>query len=167
MLAVVITGPPGAGKTTVAEALHDTLGERGTANALVEADELARAYPPLPRDRQVALIGAAAAAYREAGHELLFVTDTLETDEWRLQLLDALDADRTVVVRLEAEPDTLARRVVEREPHWSGAPALAAHARELAVQMRELRDVALVLSTEDARAEDVAAAIEPLAVAER
>lgn len=47
MLALVITGPPGAGKSEVAAALHDSLGEAGEDVAMIEADELERSYPPI------------------------------------------------------------------------------------------------------------------------
>ena len=60
------------------------------------------------------------------------------------------------VVRLEAAPDTLAERIIAREPpHWSGLAALVAHART----MPAVGGADLVLSTEGARAEDIAARI--------
>jgi hypothetical protein len=63
-------------------------------------------------------------------------------------------------VRLEAEPASLAERIIEREPPtWSGLSGLVEHAQELAVTMPGLAGVGLVLSTDGERAEDVAASI--------
>lgn len=58
------------------------------------------------------------------------------------------------MVRLEARPDTLASRIVEREPEgWSGLVELLAHSRRLAATMPALDGVQLVLSTEGQRPE--------------
>ena len=54
VFALVITGPPGAGKSEVAAALHDSLGDAGGDAALVEVDELGRSYPPIERERSLA-----------------------------------------------------------------------------------------------------------------
>jgi len=54
MFAVVITGPPGAGKSEVASYLHDILGDEGLDAALIECDALERSYPALARERSVA-----------------------------------------------------------------------------------------------------------------
>jgi len=60
-------------------------------------------------------------------------------------------------VRLEAQPETLAGRIVEREPaSWSGLTDLVLHARSLAMTMPALHGVDLVVSTEGERAENVA-----------
>jgi hypothetical protein len=99
-------------------------------------------------------------AYRGAGLELLLVAQTLERDDDVAQLLGAVAADEHVLVRLEARPDTLVERIVEREPaSWSGLPGLVAHARVLAETMPALSGVDLVVSTEGERADDVAARI--------
>ena len=63
-------------------------------------------------------------------------------------------------MRLEAKPASLVERIIEREtPSWSGLSGLVEHAQELAGTMPGLAGVDLVLSTEDQRAEDVAARI--------
>ena len=64
------------------------------------------------------------------------------------------------MVRLEAEPATLERRVREREPaRWSGLEQLLSAASRLAVTMLSLSGVDLVLSTDDRPREKVAARI--------
>jgi len=76
------------------------------------------------------------------------------------ELLDAVGADEVFLVRLEADPTSLVKRIIEREPaSWSGLSGLVEHAQELAVTMPGLAGVNLVLSTEGERAEDVAARI--------
>jgi len=98
--------------------------------------------------------------HREAGHRLLLVAQTLESDDDVAQLLRAVGADEYFLVRLEAPAATLVERIVEREPaSWSGLPGLVEHAQQLATTMPALRGVDLVVSTEGKRAEDVAARI--------
>lgn len=161
MFAVVVTGPPGAGKTETATLLHDGLGDAGVANALIELDHLERCYPPLPAATTMAHAAALASSFRRAGHDLLFVTATLETDAYGAALLDALGADDRLLVRLTAEPDTLERRIRAREPaSWSGLDGLVAAARRLVVTMSDLSGVDLVLSTEGVAPAAVAAAVE-------
>jgi hypothetical protein len=74
--------------------------------------------------------------------------------------LDAISADEHAVVRLEASPVTLERRIVEREPAgWSGLAELVAASARLGPVIADLDAIDLALSTEDARASDVAARI--------
>ncbi len=76
------------------------------------------------------------------------------------QLFRAVGAHEYFVVRLEAQPATLVERIVEREPAgWSGLDELVDHAHELAARMPALKRVDLVVSSEDGRAEEVAARI--------
>jgi hypothetical protein len=160
MLAVVITGPPGAGKSSVLTALVDALSDDDIAHAAIEVEALAWAHPALPDEHWERRLRLACDLYREAGYDLLLVAQTLETDEDVAQLRAAVGADEVVLVRLQARPSTLAERIVDREPaSWSGLPGLVEHARELAASMPSLGGVDLVLDTDGQRAEDVAAAL--------
>lgn len=160
MFAVVITGPPGSGKSCVLTALHDALGDAGIGNAAVEADDLARAYPPVGHRQVMHHVEALSASYAAAGHDLLLIAATLEDDRDARALVAAAGADERLLVRLEAPPATLERRLTEREPAtWSGLPALVASARRLAETMPSLPGVDLVLSTEHDPAEAIAARV--------
>jgi broad-specificity NMP kinase len=147
--AVVITGPPGAGKSSLATEVHDQLGDEGVANALIEVDELERAYPPLPADRVLAHVAALSSSYREAGHDLLFVTATIEDPEYGDKLFAAIGADARIVVVLTATPAALEQRIRAREPPtWSGLEALVASSARLASEVTRAARADLVLDTE-------------------
>jgi len=146
---VVVTGPPGAGKSKLAAAVHDSLGDDGIANALVELDELERCYPALAEERALAHLAMLCGSFREAGHDLLLITATLESDRHAEAAFAAAGAGERMLVRLEASADTLERRIVAREPErWSGLERLVASARELVETMVSLRGVDLVVDTE-------------------
>jgi hypothetical protein len=75
-------------------------------------------------------------------------------------VLTAVGADEHVVVRLEAEPATLARRIVEREPEgWSGLDGLVAASARLGPVIAGLDGIDLAVSTEGAQPSEVAARI--------
>jgi len=156
-LVVLITGAPGAGKSSVAGALHDLLAGEGVANAVVEADELRRAHPPLAPERVRRHLGSLATAYAGAGYALLIVTETLETAQDARATLAALGGGDVLLVRLDAGAATVAARIRAREPAWwAGLDRLVAHAERLTDDMRSLPGVDLVLSTEGRTARSVA-----------
>jgi GTPase SAR1 family protein len=160
VIAVVITGPPGAGKTSVLTALVDALSDDDVPHGAVETEMLTWAHPALTNDQWTRHVAAACVLYREAGHDLLLVAVTLETDDDIAQLRDAVGADEYFLVRLHAPPATLVERIVKREPHgWSGLPGLVEHTQELAHSMPSLRGVNLILSTEGQHPEAIAARI--------
>lgn len=160
MFALVLIGPPGAGKSSVLEALSDALVVDDVRHAMVETEALTSAHPPLDDDQWLAPVGAVCGLYRRFGYGLLLVAATVEADEDLRALVDAVSADEHVVVRLEAEATTLRRRVIDREPEgWSGLDELVAASGRLAPVIAHLDGIALALSTEGQRPEAVAARI--------
>ena len=160
LLAVVITGPPGAGKSAVLTALSDALSDDDIAHAAVEVEALVWTHPALATGQRWGHVRVHCELLREAGHRLLVLAETLESDDDVADLLAAVAAEEAFIVGLEAPAATLVDRISEREPaSWSGLPALVAHAQELASSMANLRGVDLVLSTEGQRPDDVAARI--------
>jgi GTPase SAR1 family protein len=154
---ILITGPPGAGKTSVLTALVDSLTDDDVPHAAIELETLAWTHPALSDELWLRHIQTTCALYREAGHRLLLVAETLETDDDVNRLLDVLRPDGHFLVRLEAQAATLVKRIIDREPEsWSGVTELVAHTQELAITMATLSGVDLVLPTEDQQPEAVA-----------
>jgi predicted kinase len=161
MFALILTGPPGAGKSEVAASIHDRLGDEGVDAALIEVDALERSYPPIDRERSISHLRMLAASYREVGSELLVITATLEDEEYRLAVLAAAAADDHLLVRLEADPETMRERLLSREPPgWSGLPELLNASRRLAESMQDLAGVGIAISTEGRQPDEVAAAVD-------
>lgn len=154
---LVLTGPPGAGKTSVLEALSDQLGDDDVHHAMVETEALTATHPALSDEQWLAHVGASCRLHRAQGQRLLLVAATVESNADLRGLLDAVGGDAHAVVRLEAEPATLARRIAERERDgWSGLDELVAASARLTPVIAGLDGIAHVLSTEGQRPSVVA-----------
>jgi DNA polymerase III delta prime subunit len=155
--ALVLTGPPGAGKSSVLEALSDQLVVEDVRHASVEIEALTSAHPALDDAQWTAPIRAVCGLYREFGYELLLVSVTVEGQADLDAALGAIGADRHDVVRLAAEPDTLRRRIIDREPEgWPGLDGLLEASRRLGPVIADLQGVALAVSTDNRKPRTVA-----------
>jgi hypothetical protein len=117
---LVVTGPVGVGKTTIALEAASLLEAAGIAHAVVDLDALTWSYPRPPDDgyndrlayRNLAAVWANFAA---AGAERLILARVIEVREELEWVRDAIPGAAITVVRLRASGATLAARVAARE----------------------------------------------------
>jgi chloramphenicol 3-O-phosphotransferase len=152
-----LIGAPGAGKTSVLEALTTLLEIDGLEYGSLESETLSQGSPLLPASEWAPQLQAVVALQRGAGRKLFLITATPETaDDLRL-LIDATGAERMLVVCLSAPAETVSARVAGREPdRWPGKQRLIAHARQLAHTIPELDGIDLILDTTARRPDDLA-----------
>jgi adenylylsulfate kinase len=136
---LVITGPVGVGKSTVAGAVSERLGDAKLPHALVDMDHLrwcsfAPADDPFNMRLGLRNLAAVWANYAAAGAERLVVVDIVEHADDIVKLGEAVRGAEIVVVRLRATVPALHQRLEGRE---AGASLdwHRARAAELAAQM--------------------------------
>lgn len=147
MYALLITGPPGSGKSRTLEALSDRLHDQDIAHACLDADALSWAHPAVSSEAHTRHIAALSSLYRDEGYDLLLVAAAIASATERDVLIEALGADDCFTVRLDASDETLRDRIVAREPAgWSQLGRLLERAGEMSTVMASL-DADLVLDT--------------------
>lgn len=125
-LAIVITGPVGAGKSTTAAELRELLGRAGKANVLFDMDYLRATYPDPVGDQFSASLGYRVLAdawkhmrvcdYGEHGSlNIAIIADVVETHDQRTHYEMALPPAEVKIVRLLVEMPELLRRLEGRE----------------------------------------------------
>jgi nucleoside-triphosphatase THEP1 len=152
VIAIVITGAPGAGKSSTLTALTDLLGDAGVAHVAVEVDELSRGHPWRDGRRHLRALAA--------GTDLLLVAATVESPAYLRDLLGAIGCDSHLLVRLHARPETLVRRIRERETiPWSGLGAMIDRTPALQQAILTLPGAHLTLDSEAATSLELATII--------
>lgn len=161
--ALILTGAPGSGKTSVLDALSTLLEIDEIHFGALEAEELARGWPWLAPAHWFRQLTAVIGLQRDAGRELFLIVATVESDGELRALRRAVGAERTMVICLYASPQLAARRVAAREPDaWPGKAALVRHARTLAAAIPKLAGVDRLISTAGRQPAEVAAEIKEL-----
>lgn len=158
--AVVLVGSPGAGKSSVLEALATQHDIEDVAHGAIEAGQLSLGRPLLPASSWVAQLAAVLSLQREAGRRRFLISATVVTAADLAAVRSATAAERLLVVCLRASPETVAARIDAREPdRWPGKQPLIERARTLAASTPGLPGIDLVIDTEGRAAEDVAAEV--------
>ena len=156
--AVVLTGPPGAGKSSVLEKLVTLLEIERVEFGALESEQLGWGSPWLYGEPWLRQLRAVLELQRQAGRQRFLVAATTETTGDLAAVLDAIAVDQVVSVLLSAPAEVVAARLDAREPDsWPGKQRLIEHARHLAVSMRDLASIDIRIDTADRLAGDVAA----------
>jgi energy-coupling factor transporter ATP-binding protein EcfA2 len=147
--ALLLTGAPGSGKSSVLEALSTLLEVDGVAFGALEAEQLAWGWPWLSASEWLPQLTVVISLQRAAGRRLFLVAATVETQPELQGVIDALAVDRVVVVCLQASPEVVARRIADREPDaWPGKAPLISHARDLAESIPSIPSINAILGTD-------------------
>lgn len=157
---MIVTGPVGVGKTTVAAAVSDLLDRAAVPHAMVDADHLRWCYPSPPADPFRGALGlqnlaAVWANYREAGADRLVLADVVESRDQLADYRAAVPGASLQVVRLTAPLAAIERRLAGRDT----GDALAWHRRraaELAAIMARNRVEDLLIETADRSPAEIA-----------
>jgi adenylylsulfate kinase len=157
---LVITGPVGVGKTTVASGVSELLEAAEVPHAMVDIDALRWSYPSPPDDRfraGLAMKNLAAVwpNFREAGARCLILADVVESRAELDQYRQAVPGADILVVRLRAAPDTLIERVKLREL-GAGRDWHLARAVELQAQMDHDQVEDILVETDGRPVADIA-----------
>lgn len=147
--ALILTGAPGAGKTSALAGLGTRLEIEGRAYGAIETEQLAQGSPLLRNEEWIPQLAAMLRLQREIGRRFFLIAATLESEADLRGVVEAADADKTLVVCLRAAAETLAERLDAREPvSWPGRQRLIEHARELADRVAAIEGVDLVIDTD-------------------
>lgn len=127
---LLVTGPVGVGKTTVASAIADELARRETPHAVLDVDWLGQAYPSPPDDpfrsrlvyRNLADVSRNMLAF---GAGRLVLAYVVEDAAGRAALAACIPGCQLTVIRLTAAPAEIVGRLEGRESPESLAWYLA------------------------------------------
>src|ERR1700735_2065662 len=106
--AVLLTGPPGAGKSSVLEELATLLEIEGVEFGALESEQLGWGSPWLWDEQWLGQLRGGLELQRGAGRRRFLIAATTETTEGLAAVRDAIAVDRLVSVLLVAPPDVVA-----------------------------------------------------------
>ncbi len=154
---MLLTGAPGAGKSSVLEELATLLEIEGVEFGALESEQLGWGSPGLSGEPWLSQLSAVLELQRQAGRRRFLVAATTETSDELAAVRDAIAVDELVSVFLTVSPEVAAARVAAREPDaWPGKRRLITRTRHLAVSMRNLAGIDIQIDTEGREAGDVA-----------
>src|SRR3954463_11398095 len=116
MRTLVLTGPPGAGKTATLTALMGSFDADDISYAAVEVEALALVHPWPDDDAAFEHLAFVAASFARRGYPLLLASATVTGPAYLARVRAALAPDAVLLVALVAPPEVLGRRIAEREP---------------------------------------------------
>ncbi len=150
---IILTGPVGVGKSTVAEAMGYQLLAAKVPHANVDFDQLTAGPRPADDDQWGTKLGLANLAaiwknYQLAGARRLIIARVVESRSEFDGYEQAIPGADILLVRLCAAPETLRARVRQRGP-WRDREWHLARAVELAAQLDAQHIEDVLIETDD------------------
>jgi adenylylsulfate kinase len=160
---LIITGPVGVGKTSVAYEISEILEKKQVHNAVIDLDLLRHAFPRPKDDPYNMKLGYKNLAsiwgnYKEIGVTHLMIPDIVESEGNIDSIRKAIPDSETLVVRLKAEVETLHKRI----RNHNGRYLIEWHverATQLHKEMEEKNLGDFVVDTENKSVEEVSSEI--------
>lgn len=117
---LIVTGPVGAGKTTVATAISAELERRNVAHAWVDVDQLAQCFPrpvddPFHARLVIRNLSDICRNFVDAGAGRLILPYVIEDAAGRAAIAATIPDSELTIVRLTVQPETVAARLRGRE----------------------------------------------------
>jgi hypothetical protein len=119
-----IIGQPGVGKTAVAKEISEQLWQSREPHAVIDVDELCRGLlptktPNFNRSLAIANLKVVWSNFHAAGVQRLILARIVESLEDITEFSSAIPNARITVCLLQATPETIEQRIIEREPGTS------------------------------------------------
>jgi Transposase, Mutator family len=149
---LLVTGPVGVGKTSVAFEVSELLEEAGVPHAVVDVDTLRWCYPAPPGDPfrvNLAMQNLAAIwpNFQAQGAKRLLLVDVIESRDQLTRIVAAVPGAEILIIRLRATLETLVTRVRQRETGLA-RDRLIQRAVELAASMERAAVEHIVVDTD-------------------
>jgi len=111
---LILHGPPGSGKTTIAQAMIELLRQKNVANAVIDLDYLAKIYPRKYIGIMYKNLRAIWPNYTEIENIKVIIPTYLQKGELEI-VMDAAPAEKTQVCEVLAPIKVLEDRIKVRE----------------------------------------------------
>ncbi|MEV6283288.1 hypothetical protein [Kribbella sp. NPDC051770] len=148
---LIVSGPVGVGKSSVAHEMFDQLIDRDIAHAVIDLDAFGISWPYAegdPYNERMALRNLASvwANYAEAGIDRAIIARVVEAEADLAAYAEAIPGAEIVVCRLVAEDEVLRERVRRREA-GSSYEGLVRRSVELAASLEQSGPTDFVVET--------------------
>lgn len=159
---LLLTGPAGIGKSTLAWEIGAQLEHAAVPHAIVETDELDRVFPKPSRDElqrlwpgtiDISAVNLAAiwSTYKALGRSRLIMSGVMLHPAFdRRWILQAIPEARITTVRLSGSEETITERLRQREAAMSGGEQLARSLQQARSMQNEVVEDLIRIQT-DAR----------------
>ena len=157
---VLISGPVGVGKTTVAQELSGLLVAQSIPHTFVDLDALTHTYPRIDHDpfgQELALrnLKAVWSNAQDSHPRLLLVARVIESEASAQKIAEAVEVTGCTLVQLMAQDETLLERVRKRET-GAGRDWHEARAIELSRSLSKTEIADLIFQTDGVSPTEIA-----------